>query len=413
MLTRLCIQFTINTMRSKKKNYWGLKVFGVTVLVAAIAFCAAIVLGGTELAMEPAIEEKVTTEVGKSWTHEEPKAYVMRRFLPFIKKEIPLKVTGKVDTEKIGSYKLTYEASYQGETLKEIQTVTVKDMTKPVLKLTGDPTYKTIYKATDNTDGDITDKVEVKRDKGTLIYSVKDSSGNKTVLKRETPYEPTEPSGGLPFTESEKTIYLTFDDGPSAYTEELLEILDKYGIKATFFTTSAYPDYADMMKKASQSGHTVAVHTTTHNYDQIYKSESAFWKDHDNQQEVIKEETGKVINIFRFPGGSSNNVSKSINAGIMTRLVKEAEQKGLEYYDWNVSSGDGGGTQETDQVFLNVIDGITRNSKKGVPNIVLQHDTHQFSVNAVERIIVWGLDNGYEFQPIMEGSYAPHHGTVN
>ena len=206
---------------------------------------------------------------------------------------------------------------------------------------------------------------------------------------------------------------MTFDDGPSEYTDKLLDTLNKYNAKATFFTTSAHPDKVECMKKAAENGHTVAIHTTTHNYEQIYSSEQAFWSDHDNQNKVIVQTTGKASTMFRFPGGSSNTISQNYSQGIMTRLIQQANERHLQFYDWNVSSGDAGSATTSDAVFQNVVAGIQAASEKNQPSVVLQHDTKEYSVDAVERILLWGLENGYEFQALHPDSFAPHHSVNN
>ncbi|MBE6109968.1 MAG: polysaccharide deacetylase, partial [Erysipelotrichaceae bacterium] len=190
-------------------------------------------------------------------------------------------------------------------------------------------------------------------------------------------------------------------------------ILDQYNVKATFFTTSAYPAYAYCMGKAAAAGHTVCVHSQTHNYAQIYSSEEAYWADFNAQNEVIAAQTGSYSTMFRFPGGSSNTVSRSYNTGIMSRLAAQASQYGYTYFDWNVSSGDAGETTSTSVVYQNVISGIQWCSNNGVPAVVLQHDVKSYSVAAVADIIEWGLENGYTFAALTPGSYAPHHGINN
>ena len=112
--------------------------------------------------------------------------------------------------------------------------------------------------------------------------------------------------------------------------------------------------------------------------------------------------------MIRFPGGSSNTVSR-INPGIMTRLVQAVTDAGYQYYDWNVSSGDAGLTTDTDVVYQNVIDGIRSHNV----SIVLQHDSKGYSVDAVERIIQWGLANGYTFLPLTPSSPKAHHRLNN
>ena len=117
----------------------------------------------------------------------------------------------------------------------------------------------------------------------------------------------------------------------------------------------------------------------------------------------------KSADIVRFPGGSSNTISARYCSGIMSQLVYEVEDRGFQYCDWNVSSGDAGGTTSTGEVFCNVTEGISRNNI----SIVLQHDIKDFSVNAVEQIIQWGLSEGYTFLPITAQTPMSHHGVNN
>lgn len=206
----------------------------------------------------------------------------------------------------------------------------------------------------------------------------------------------------------EKVIYLTFDDGPGPYTAALLDKLKELNIKVTFFVTNCYPKYQDMIGRAAREGHAIAVHTYCHNYNKIYASEEAYFDDFFAMQEVIKEQTGSYTKLFRFPGGSSNTVSR-FNEGIMTRLSTAMTDMGYTYFDWNVSSGDAGETTKTDKVVSNVTDGCGGRQI----NIVLQHDIKDFSVNAVEKIVKWGLQNGYTFRALDETSPTAHHGIAN
>lgn len=206
-----------------------------------------------------------------------------------------------------------------------------------------------------------------------------------------------------------KVIYLTFDDGPSEYTMELLEILDRYQVKATFFVTKGDPDYVDCIGEAARRGHSIGIHCYSHWYKKIYANEDAYLADMKKMDEIIFEQTGVHTKLMRFPGGSSNQVSKQYNQGIMTRLEKIVEGMGYCYFDWNVDSNDAGGTTETDLVAENVISSV---EKKDV-SVVLQHDSHGYSVAAVEQIIRWGLENGYVFLPLSTESPGMHHGIVN
>ena len=202
-------------------------------------------------------------------------------------------------------------------------------------------------------------------------------------------------------------IYLTFDDGPGKYTEKLLNILDKYNVKATFFVVNG--KYNDLIKKEYDAGHSVAIHSYTHDYSKIYSSKNAYYEDLNKMREVIYNQTGVYTELVRFPGGGSNTVSRKYCNGIMSELTKSIENDGYVYFDWNVSSGDAGETTSTDKVVSNVINGI---KGKNVA-VVLQHDIKGFSVDAVEEIIKWGLDNGYTFLPLDKTSFSAHHSVNN
>ena len=207
----------------------------------------------------------------------------------------------------------------------------------------------------------------------------------------------------------DKVVYLTFDDGPGPYTEKLLDILDRYNVKATFFVTNGKPDYQNLIAQEAQRGHTVAIHSASHDYAKIYQSVDAYFADFDEMNSIITAQTGKAADLVRFPGGSSNTISKKYCYGIMSQLVCAVEERGFRYCDWNVSSGDAGGTTSTSQVVANVIEGIKSNNV----SVVLQHDIKNFSVDAVEQIIQWGLSEGYTFLPMTSTTPMSHHGVNN
>ena len=209
-------------------------------------------------------------------------------------------------------------------------------------------------------------------------------------------------------TEARRVVYLTFDDGPGPYTSKLLDVLAEYNVKATFFVTAANPKYYDMIAREVNEGHSVGVHSYSHNYKTIYSSEEAFFNDFNAMEEIIYEQTGSYTQLCRFPGGSSNTVS-NFNPGIMSRLTEALTDMGYKYFDWNVSSGDAGETTKTDVVISNIESGC-RGMKASV---VLQHDIKDFSVNAVESVIIWGLQNGYTFRALDMSSPDAHHGVNN
>ena len=205
----------------------------------------------------------------------------------------------------------------------------------------------------------------------------------------------------------EKTIYLTFDDGPGPYTKQLLDVLDAYGVKATFFVTDS--GYDSVMKEIVNRGHSIGIHTVSHKYDEIYASPEAYFADLLGMQDIIYRNTGVKTTLMRFPGGSSNLVSRKSCEGIMTVLSEAVQDAGFQYFDWNVDSDDAGRARKAEEVFDNVVEGVS----KGRVSAVLQHDIHGYSVEAVEKILKWGQENGYTFRPLEQTSPGFHHGINN
>lgn len=268
---------------------------------------------------------------------------------------------------------------------------------------TGRPFREPGYTATDNVDGDLTEKVSVE---GTvdwlrpgsypIRYTVTDAYGNAVQVIRNVQVQAAERPETL--WPQGRTIYLTFDDGPGPYTESLLDVLDSYGVKATFFVTDS--DYGYLMREITDRGHSIGIHSVTHNYAEIYASAEAYFEDLFAMQQIIYKNTGVHTTLMRFPGGSSNEVSIRSCKGIMTFLTEAVQDAGFRYFDWNVDSDDAGLARKKKTVADNVKQGI---SEEGI-GLVLQHDIHPYSVAAVEEIIRWGLDNGYQFLPLEENS---------
>lgn len=205
-----------------------------------------------------------------------------------------------------------------------------------------------------------------------------------------------------------KVIYFTFDDGPSDYTDDILGILDKYNIKATFFMTCK-DRTSEFAKKFKEKGHTIALHTCTHNYSEIYSSEDAYFSDLEKIRNMIKEASGVESNYIRFPGGASNTVSK-FNPGIMSRLTKLVEEKGYKYYDWNIDSGDAAG-YSSEKEYEYTVNQLRSTSRE--TNMILMHDIKVSTRDSLERIILAAKDMGFEFSNITDDTYEVHHGTNN
>lgn len=265
--------------------------------------------------------------------------------------------------------------------------------------------------AWDNVDGDLSHQIEVtgnviwyKKGTYTLTYTATDSYGNTATLERIVKVTPRPRQESV--DPGNRVIYLTFDDGPGPYTRELLELLDSYDVQATFFVVDN--GYYDVMKEIVEQGHSIGVHSMTHSYQGIYAGVDAFFDDLYGMQDIIEEHTGVKTWLMRFPGGSSNTVSR-FNPGIMTTLTEAVEEAGFHYFDWNVDSDDAGRSRTADSVYQNVTGGVVRQSV----SVVLQHDIHKYSVDAVERILIWGFENGYTFLPLRQDSPAVHHELNN
>lgn len=205
----------------------------------------------------------------------------------------------------------------------------------------------------------------------------------------------------------EKIVYLTFDDGPGQYTEELLDILKKYDVKATFFVTNQFKKYVPLIKREADEGHVIAVHSLTHKWN-IYQSVETYLKDFNDMNDIVYKYTGNKAQIFRFPGGSSNTVSRKYSKGVVKAIASKMTEKGYVYFDWNVDSNDAAGAK-SDAIYNNVIEGIQKHKS----SVVLMHDIKRGTVDVIEDIIKYGLENGYKFKTLTVSSPTVHHHINN
>ena len=274
-----------------------------------------------------------------------------------------------------------------------LQGVTANDNRNPKPQITVDDQYVNLSKA---------GVYEV-------TYVVKDRSNN---INRYVQKVTVKEAGALRAIgqSSKKVVYLTFDDGPSPLTQQVLDVLDKYNAKATFFVTGNNQKYNYLIKQAHDKGHTIGLHTYTHDYKRVYASENAYFADLDQVGQMVKKQIGYVPKFIRFPGGSSNAVSKKYNRGIMSRLVHEVQAKGYQYYDWNVSSGDAAPKKPS-------ASRIVKNSTQSRANniVLLAHDiaSKDTTVEALPQIIEHYQKLGYTFEGLNENSFTPHHGVNN
>lgn len=464
----------------KKKYVIGIIAVTVLLLVGIIFFLF--------LPPEFKLTKGDTIELKYGEKYKDP-GYKVTKFGKDYTKDI--KIKNKINSKKLGTYKIIYEVKINGITFKKVRKVKLIDDEKPIITLTGNENisicpnaeYKEEgYKATDNYDGDITKNVKITTKDGIISYSVKDSSGNtaeitRTITKedkiaptitlkgnktitlylgntwKEPGYTATDncdnditnnvvKSGTvnpnklgtykITYTIKDMTgnqavvertvkviskpvnnnsgsnkgvIYLTFDDGPKqGTTNVILDILKEENVPATFFVTNSGPD--SLIKREYDEGHTVGLHTASHNYATVYKSVDSYYNDLLQVQNRVKRITGYESKIIRFPGGSSNTISKKYSKGIMTILTKDVVNKGYHYFDWNISSGDAGETTSSSGVYNYVVKSLSKNRS----NVVLMHDIKPYTRDALRNIIRYGKNNGYTFAKItMSTPMVTHH----
>ena len=203
----------------------------------------------------------------------------------------------------------------------------------------------------------------------------------------------------------EKWVCLTFDDGPSKTTPEVLRVLNAAGVHATFFVvaTDYNETYLPLLTEAAAAGHQIALHSASHEYRDIYRSSEAYWKDIALLKERIAPYVdAESIRYLRFPGGSTNTVSRRYGGkGLMQQLKTEVEQKGYQWVDWNVCAEDAvGGKPSADTIYRNVV----RETGEQTHCVVLMHDssTTRTTAEALPDIVQWYADNGYTFLTVAQ-----------
>ena len=201
-----------------------------------------------------------------------------------------------------------------------------------------------------------------------------------------------------------RRVYLTFDDGPSANTDRILDILAQYGVKATFFVVGK-EGYADQYRRIVEDGHTLAMHSYSHRYNEVYASLDAYKADLTKLHDYLYELTGEDCRFVRFPGGTSNTVSTVS----MWDLIDYLDSEDMVYLDWNVSSGDStGGKKSVEQLTSNVLDNIGKYNNA----VVLFHDAagKTTTVDALAGIIEKILDSDNTvLLPISEDTVKVQH----
>ena len=202
-----------------------------------------------------------------------------------------------------------------------------------------------------------------------------------------------------------RQVYFTFDDGPSEQTEEILDVLKKNNVKATFFVVGKTDERSkELYRRIVDEGHTIGLHSYSHKYSDIYASKAAFQADLQKISDLIYQITGQRTMLYRFPGGSSNKVSNVD----MQLLIQYLNESGYTYFDWNVMSGDASTQNFSAEILTqNVMSGI----KKSQTSIVLYHDadTRTATVQSLTDVINQLIDMGAQILPIDDNTKKIQH----
>lgn len=326
--------------------------------------------------------------------------------------KVSLSFKKKPTKDKEQTITIIAKDEHGNKAMKETTLTLVKDIEKPIIHTDtisvyagSKPNYKSYVEVTDNLDSKPKIKIDSSKVKtkktGTykLLVTATDRSGNKAKANIKVTVE--EPS---------KVVYMTFDDGPSENTDKILKILKKYDAKATFFVTGNNQKYNSSIKKAADQGNTIALHTYTHDYANVYSSTTAYFEDLQKVSDMVKQITGKAPKYIRFPGGSSNTISAQYSQGIMSALDNMVHEKGYEYFDWNCSSGDAASNTVPTQ---DIVRNATSCDYEQI--MILFHDSSPktTTVEALPEIIKSYKERGYVFKGISDDTPIFHHGVNN
>lgn len=293
-----------------------------------------------------------------------------------------------------------------------IHTIKVVDTTPPELwlnpMLSGD--FESIedfvdpgYSVKDLCDGNdlepIIEFIHIKPCWYKVQYTVTDKSGNTTTKFREIHVV-------------RGSVALTFDDGPSqTVTPQILDVLAQNNVSATFFIIGFNQQKESIVLREFNEGHTIGYHGTSHDYSIVYSSLEALMNNFYTLENKVVDLTGHTSKIIRFPGGSSNTVSRNYCNGIMTAGANEVTNQGYTYFDWNVDSDDAGSAKTAEQIYQNVVSAL----RPGRLNVVLMHDAagKTETLNALQSIIDFCFENDYELVKLDSNSKQVTHKIAN
>jgi peptidoglycan/xylan/chitin deacetylase (PgdA/CDA1 family) len=232
--------------------------------------------------------------------------------------------------------------------------------------------------------------------KSSILQAVEKNGGSDDPAYMKEYPEMTASPSAFSTKKEKKVVYLTFDDGPSATTESVLDTLEKYHVKATFFLVHKRGDSAaSMIRREIKNGNSVGIHTYSHNYKKIYRSVDSYLADYNKMWKYLKHDFNYDAEIFRFPGGSMN----SYDLDVFDKIIPEMYRRGFRFYDWNVSAEDATFEKRTSRDIANT---IVRDVKAHDKSIVLLHDSagKDSTAEALPEIIRRLKKAGYEFKTL-------------
>ncbi len=248
------------------------------------------------------------------------------------------------------------------------------------------------------------------KDRTEAIFRISEGVWQKMGREEEnaqTAQEAVAAAGNDAAVKEVRKVYLTFDDGPSIYTGEILDILAQYNVKATFFVTGKRKEaYADMYRRIVEEGHTLGMHSYSHEYSNIYASVENFRKDLERLNSLLYNETGVISRFYRFPGGSSNQVSQTD----IRELTDYLEAMEITYFDWNISAGDATSAPVSSEY---IVDRVITEIPRFTDSVVLLHDAagKRSTVDALPMLIekIRALEEETEILPITEETPLIRH----
>ncbi len=237
----------------------------------------------------------------------------------------------------------------------------------------------------------------------------KKANGNNTIQADQELLMQNSAEDNLADANDTLKVYLTFDDGPSDNTDRILDILDDYNVKATFFVNGRTDDHSKKMyKRIVKEGHTLGMHSYSHKYSEVYASLASFKKDFEKIQNLLYDVTGVVSTYYRFPGGSSNRVSNSD----MSEFIKYLNQQDITYFDWNVMCGDATTSGYTKD---DLVENVMKDVVKYKTSVVLMHDAadKDKTVEALPKLIEKLQQKGALLLPISEDTTLIQHVSLS